>query len=89
LYLKMEQRSYWNQSLLAFLGLDQDIFLTQLLSRYNEVKTDKLAIILKHYTKETFDIIRDLYIEDIMTFDYAEDVFLLEEILKHKALIFK
>ena len=66
-----------------FMNLSSDSFSAPLFLKQAKPKADRVGIILKYFTSDLLEIVKELYSVDIELFDYSDDVKLLDEIVKN------
>ena len=90
IFLKSEIRAYWQPLLINYLNVsDNSVLMDTIRLHHDEPKqtfvdmlhpttnSSSLRTLMKHYTRELFDIVCKIYQEDILRFNYTEEVKIL------------
>ena len=91
IYLKFEIRAYWQPLLINYLNVSDNSVLMDTIRLHHETTknvtvssmlnkdtySSSLRTLMKHYTRELFDIVCKIYQEDILRFNYTEEVKIL------------
>ena len=88
IFLKFENRKHWGTHLLRHLRKEADPVFQQFVrtSQIPFMGADTLEVILEHYTPSVFDMVSELYRDDIEAFGYRQDVKVLGDIIRSATL---